>query len=173
MSCAMGDAPPASGRRRMIKKINPYRSSSYHCFAYSRERNPPTILNPSRGWIGIRLKTQSKTFIEIIVTRNAEMIGMPINETSKRRSKRRRMDAAIARRMFESGPAREIIAASFLEFRRLKGSNSTGFPQPKRNNRSIIKPIGSMCAMGLSVSRPCILGVGSPNLSAATACANS
>ena len=37
----------------------------------------------------------------------------------------------IATRKFERGPAKEIKAASRLGFFKLKGSNGTGFAQPK------------------------------------------
>ena len=38
----------------------------------------------------------------------------------------------------------------------------TGFAQPNPTRISMIKPIGSMCAIGLSVMRPMLRAVGSP-----------
>ncbi len=67
---------------------------------------------------------------------------------------------------FEAGPARAIRAASLLGLRRLKGSNMTGFPQPKPTKIRAMVPRGSRWALGLRVSLPWIEGVGSPKWSA-------
>lgn len=75
--------------------------------------------------------------------------------------------ARVARTRFEAGPARDIIAESRLGFSRLKGSNCTGLPQPKRTRKSIRVPRGSKCAKGFKVRRPWMRGVGSPRRSAA------
>ncbi|KKT82977.1 MAG: hypothetical protein UW80_C0025G0010 [Microgenomates group bacterium GW2011_GWC1_44_9] len=95
------------------------------------------------------------------------------------------MATAVARSRLLMGPAMEMMPASLLGFFRLKGSKGVGFPQPKTKlvpeilekmirlrGRSTV-PIGSMWAKGLRVSLPAARGVGSPNLSAAKACANS
>lgn len=82
-------------------------------------------------------------------------------------------EETIASKIFDKGPAKEMIAASRRGFSRLKGSNWTGFPQPKRKRRSIKVPRGSRCFKGFKVRRPWILGVGSPRRSAVSACANS
>ena len=76
-------------------------------------------------------------------------------------------------RMLLTGPASAIRAVSRRGWRRLNGSNSTGFPHPKPATRRRRVPRGSRCFAGLSVRRSCRRGVGSPSLSAIQACANS
>lgn len=75
-------------------------------------------------------------------------------------------------RKFVKGPASETKAISFLGSLKLKGSTGTGFAAPKttgdplnkriRGKRILI--IGSMWGIGLSVSLPRSLAVGSPSL---------
>ena len=77
---------------------------------------------------------------------------------------------------FISGPAKATIASplDMLTFLlNLVGFICTGFPHPNLVNNSIKKPIGSICFRGFNVTLPWFLGVSSPNLSAAKACANS
>ncbi len=82
-------------------------------------------------------------------------------------------DDTTAARIFAAGPASEMIAPSRRGFFRLYGSNWTGLPQPNRIRIRRIVPNGSRCARGLSVSLPCIRGVGSPRRSAVHAWENS
>ena len=57
--------------------------------------------------------------------------------------------ARIAIIRLEKGPAKEIIAASFLGCLRLKGSKGTGLPQPKPTRRKRSVPRGSRWERGL------------------------
>lgn len=76
---------------------------------------------------------------------------------------------------FISGPANDTIVSPFsLEtFEKLFGFICTGLPHPICANISKNIPTGSICFIGSNVSLPWFLGVGSPNLSAANAWANS
>lgn len=84
------------------------------------------------------------------------------------------MLATIAIRIFVNGPARATRARSFLPSRKLNGSTGTGFAAPKTigepekirssGRRTLIN--GSIWLLGLRVSLPESLAVGSPNLSA-------
>lgn len=78
-----------------------------------------------------------------------------------------------ARMMLVVGPAREIRAESRRGFSKLKGSNWTGFPQPKRKSTSMAVPRGDRWANGFRVRRPWERGVGSPRRSAVKAWAAS
>jgi hypothetical protein len=71
------------------------------------------------------------------------------------------------------GPAEAEMAMSLLGFLKFIGFIGTGFAYPKTNwpfvniisiNGINIVPIGSIWAIGFSVSLPIILAVGSPNL---------
>lgn len=176
----IGAVLPSIGNTSRIRKNIPYRSSSYHCCACSSGNMPPTILNPSKGWIGIRLNTARTTFKVMSEWSmfNTKKSSMPINGISATLSRIpsntcSRIALTVANRMLETGPATEISAASRLGLRRLYGSNGTGLPQPKRAMRIIIVPSGSRCANGFKVNRPMSRGVGSPSLSAVKAWANS
>lgn len=88
-----------------------------------------------------------------------------------------RIAEIIAKLRFDSGPAREMSAASRLGFLRLYGSNLTGLAQPKtigdfrkisRSGNKIV-PYKSICAKGFREILPMSLGVGSPSLSAVQA----
>ena len=80
-----------------------------------------------------------------------------------------------------SGPTRETIAISFRPSFKLNGSTGTGFAAPKttgeperikiRGRAMLIK--GSICFLGLRVSLPESLAVGSPRRSATKPCATS
>jgi hypothetical protein len=79
----------------------------------------------------------------------------------------------IARRIFVIGPAAAEIAISLLGSLKFMGFMGTGFAYPKTNwpfekinsiTGMIIVPIKSICTMGLSVSLPINLAVGSPSL---------
>src|SRR4030066_2202670 len=79
-----------------------------------------------------------------------------------------------AMRRFDNGPASDTHMTAAGERRDGRyGLIWTGLAQPKPTAISINEPIGSRCANGLSVRRPSVRGVGSPNLSAVQACANS
>ena len=88
--------------------------------------------------------------------------------------------AAIAKRMFDTGPARPTSAGSRRWLRRFRVTNGTGFAQPMIGapitasmSGKITVPKGSMCLIGLSVMRPSQRAVGSPSFSAAHPCADS
>ena len=86
------------------------------------------------------------------------------------------MQKIIANIKFIIGPAAETIASPFdidIVLLKFVGLICTGFPHPTLANSNINEPIGSKCAKGFKLSLPCNLGVSSPNLSAAKACANS
>ena len=75
---------------------------------------------------------------------------------------------------FDPGPAAATQIMSRLGWRRLPKFTGTGFAQPNMNGRrpssaaaarpgTSIVPIGSMCFIGFSVTRPSIQAVRSPN----------
>ena len=73
----------------------------------------------------------------------------------------------------ENGPAKATSNSSRSWFSKYLGLIITGLAQPIFTINNIMSPIGSIWAIGLSVSLPWILGVGSPNLVATRAWANS
>ncbi len=105
--------------------------------------------------MGIKLKMARETLRIIIGTRNKANKEFEITN-------RRTRDNAAARMRLEAGPARLIRAASLRGLLRLKGSNWTGLPQPKRVMSIIRVPRGSRWATGFRVSLPWERGVGSP-----------
>ena len=78
-----------------------------------------------------------------------------------------------AKTIFETGPARDVIAVPHFGFLKLYELIGTGLLHPNRKINSDKAPIGSICARGFSVSLPFTLGVKSPNLYAVYAWANS
>ncbi len=87
-----------------------------------------------------------------------------------------------ARMTFVIGPAAAEIAISLLGSLKFIGLIGTGFAYPKTNcppvktnniKGIIIVPIRSICAIGLSVSLPINLAVGSPSLFATKPCETS
>jgi hypothetical protein len=121
MRVLMGDVDPKIGRSRKRRNIIPYLSNEYQSFACCGDNIPPTILNPSRGWMGIKLNIASKTFIAISVRRKKSTIPRGVNETVM--SSLIIIEATVARIRFAAGPAREMRAASRRGFRKLNGSN--------------------------------------------------
>ena len=73
----------------------------------------------------------------------------------------------------ENGQAKATSNSSRSGFSKYLGLIITGLAQPIFTINNIMSPIGSIWAIGLSVSLPWILGVGSPNLVATRAWANS
>lgn len=125
--------------------------------------NPPTTFEPSSGGSGIRLK---KASIRLINTVKLSMIcGMlwwlmipcPIRNCCITPS-------INAKTIFAPGPASEIQIISRRGLLRYAGLTGTGLAQPKCTSSNASVPIGSRCESGLSVNRPALLAVGSPNL---------
>jgi len=56
-----GDEPKI-GNTRMSSMIYPNDSRLCHCRAISSGSNPSTTLNPSKGWMGMRLRMARETF---------------------------------------------------------------------------------------------------------------
>jgi len=89
------------------------------------------------------------------------------------------INAAInTRAIFVRGPASPVMAMSFFGSLKCIGFIGTGFAAPKitgepemsKSTGSAMLIIGSRWGMGLRVSRPITLAVGSPSLSATTPC---
>lgn len=131
------------------------------------------IFEPSSGGNGIELNTASKILIITIystTSRNDCVIYIEPKRIPNPKT------SAIKR--FDNGPAAATIAGPHFWFFRLYGLYGTGFAHPKinpvpekaRSAGIITEPKGSICGIGLSVSLPAILAVGSPNFSAAKPC---
>ena len=75
------------------------------------------------------------------------------------------MTTAISR--FASGPAAAVSAIPCFGSLKLRILTGTGLAQPKWNTASIMRPMMSICFMGLSVSLPARLAVSSPSMYAA------
>ncbi len=160
---------PKKGKSKNIRIIRPYwfRFSS-HSIAVSLGRRPKRIFEPSKGGTGIRLKIAKPTERIMVVRSRVGRIGTCITP-----GKRRRELKMPAKTRLLAGPAKEIKAVSRRGSLRLKGSMGTGLPQPIWKIKRAKVPIGSRWAIGFKVSRSLTRGVGSPNLSATQAWANS
>lgn len=143
-----------------------YLCNSAHCTANLLGKNPKTILLPSRGPSGIKLKNPNIKLYKIKKYKNTENTS-PIGKIFRIKAN------TIANNKFDIGPAKDIKAASLFGFFKLKGLKGTGLPQPNPMNNKSIVPIGSKWAFGLRVKRPISLAVLSPSLSATNACENS
>ena len=139
-----------------------------------------TILPPSKGGTGRRLNAAIKILKDILYCSIIERgiiifwlknVGDGEGEILWMRIKSNILAKAII--TFVAGPAAETKAESRLGFLKLWKFTGTGFAVPKinapfENIKSIIGtmivPMGSMCAIGFSVSLPIIFAVGSPNL---------
>jgi hypothetical protein len=124
-------------------------------------------LEPSRGGTGTKLNIASTIFIITIyieIWAKEGEIDPPPNRSTIPKTR------AIKR--FESGPAIEIRSSPHLLFLTLLGFHSIGRAHPKVNPAKeviigmINEPNRSRCFNGFKVSLPCILGVGSPKISA-------
>ena len=71
---------------------------------------------------------------------------------------------------FDTGPASAVSAMPFLGWLKFLVFTGQGFAQPKPTMSIEMKPIGSRCFTGLSVTLPKFLAVGSPSLYAIKAC---
>ncbi len=127
----------------------------------------------------MRLKTAREILIAI-KKENSGLISMfEFGKIFKRILKN--IEKTIAINILDKGPAREIIAISFLGCCRLYGSTGTGLAQPKRKGnlkmnkvRGIIMvPRISIWGIGFRVRRPMSLAVGSPRRSAIRPCITS
>jgi hypothetical protein len=143
-----------------------YLCNSAHCIARLLGKNPKTILLPSRGPSGIKLKNPNIKLYKIKKYKNTENTS-PMGKILKIKAN------STANNKFDTGPAKDIKAASLFGFFRLKGLKGTGLPHPNPINTRSNVPIGSKWAFGFRVKRPMSLAVLSPSLSATNACENS
>lgn len=131
-------------------------------------RIAPTILCPSRGGTGMRLKIANTRLIIAKVRRKVKKIEFTFGLKTK-------LISAVKRtiKMFEAGPAKETRAIPNFSLSKFLVLIGTGLLQPNRNRTMLSAPIGSICARGFRVSLPYALGVGSPSLYAIIPCAYS
>lgn len=105
---------------------------------------PTSILPPSNGWTGTRLKIANDTFNIINGTAKIAKTGFNLAMT----------ETISATNKFDAGPAKDITAESLRGFFRLYESNSTGFAHPNGitgapkalmtdKTNSIVVPTGS------------------------------
>ncbi len=119
--------------------------------------------DPSKGGIGIRLKTAKMRLSKIPICKidaaNGKILILRISARTT------------AIKIFVMGPEIPTQIMSFFGFLNLEKLTGTGFAQPKiigelvrkRNNGKIIVPNKSTCLMGLRVNRPRSFAVGSPS----------
>ena len=113
--------PPKTG-----KITRRSRNMPYLCIKISTSlaslggRSPTKILPPSRGWMGIRLKTARITLM--MINDGIKFINGASGEKGIIENLRT-IESRLARVMLLSGPARLIMAASRRGFSRLNGSN--------------------------------------------------
>lgn len=168
--------PPIGNTKR--KKIikNPIELRERYIFASFSGKIKAKIFEPSSGGIGTKLKNAKRRFTYTIVPniKPTKLLFLIIFK-GKLGNKKRQIKAKMsAINTFVKGPANETIAMSFRPSLRLNGSTGTGFAAPKitgeperikiRGRAILIK--GSMCFLGLRVSLPDNLAVGSPRRSA-------
>lgn len=111
--------PPKTGKIKKKRRITPnlFKKRSTPR-AFWGGRSPIRILPPSKGWIGIRLKTAK----EILRRMKGEIKGRKLNLKI--------IDKSVASIKLAPGPAKEMMAESLWGFLRLYGSNCTGLAQP-------------------------------------------
>ena len=148
----------------------------------ARGSRPVSTLPPSSGGTGIMLKTASSTFSITPIeqqtrSRHGPTRGRRPPDDDHRRPRRRRSrqeqvadrpggrdDREVAPRRSQVAPVRPAPASP---------SRSAASPSSIATSGNSTVPIQSMCASGLSVSRPSSRAVGSPSRSAVHACAAS
>ena len=138
-----------------------------------------SICEPSKGGIGIRLKTKSMAFSDTN-WKNSNHTFSVKGSTRLTIPKVKAETKAIAK--FEKGPAKVIRISSLLLVFEFGNETWTGFPQPIIEKPGLAKiinigmsivPQRSIWDLGSRVTLPCCLGSGSPNLSATHAWAHS
>jgi hypothetical protein len=121
------------------------------------------IREPSSGGIGRRLNSARVMFkVRLISRKRPQMPAAPELSAPLRTRSTSRKALSIARMTFTTGPAMPTIAAPKRALRSLFGANGTGLPQPNPTMTSMKVPTGSRWDLGLRVSRPASLAVGSP-----------
>lgn len=127
-----------------------------------------TILCPSNGGIGIRLKTANAMFIVA-----NEYSKNTMREGVVSGSKLFTIPVRNAKDRFERGPANATSAVCSSLFSKLYSLMGTGLLHPNLKRIINTAPMGSICLRGLSVNLPSAFAVGSPSLNAVYACAYS
>lgn len=116
-------------------------------------------LDPSKGGIGIKLKTAKPMFIIMKYFKKLISImtatALECEKTKTNLIILHKSMLTIANIKFEAGPAKLTNAMSRLGLENLLMLTGTGFAQPYPNKRRNTKPIKSKCFMKFSVSRPC------------------
>ena len=123
---------PGRKKRRPRMIMGPKRSNLYISVAISSGRIPARTFDPSRGGIGRRLKTARLTFRITALVKIWIKVDSMVSFKTTRGERRIRKAKKTAMRMFVAGPARAVMAVSFLMSRKLKGSMGTGLAPPKR-----------------------------------------
>jgi len=118
---------------------------------------------PSRGGMGIRLKTKSEAFTAAPFRTRVRAHSGP--EESAFMPRRQRKE----RRRFEKGPARAMRTEYSARRFRFAGLYITGLAQPNPNTSTMMSPKGSTCLRGFRVSLPRRFGVSSPRATAMAA----
>lgn len=155
--------------RKMTIKI-PNRSRERRKSAIFLGKTAASTRPPSKGGIGIRLKTAKTTLISEILAKKTKTSGEGVRLTAILAISPK----ITAKIRFEAGPAKPISPISFLGFLRLKGSIGTGLAAPIMIGEPVVRRIsgrrmlvtGSIWGIGFKVNRPESLAVGSPNFSA-------
>lgn len=173
-------APP---NKRIIIKNVPYRSIWSQNLSASPRKKAKTILDPSNGGIGIKLKKAKSTLTKIIILKRMYTL-YKIGSAAIGKKAAISLDIrpnTMATKKFEAGPAKAINAPSLFGSFRLYGLKGTGFAQPNINglfvaiksNGTRNEPKNSKCFIGFKVSRPISLAVLSPSLYAISPCETS
>ncbi len=141
---------------RIIKpkriKVPFFCNQSPNLYAFGGKRAKRTF-DPSKGGIGIKLKTAK---IKFISTRAENNVTIPLSGeiVPKEANTLSTMPKISTMIRLEAGPARPIHTAPLLGCFRYVGLNCTGFPQPKPAKSKKSVPIKSRCRKGLRDRRP-------------------
>jgi len=111
MRLMMGELPVTGRMRRRRIKVPYLALKSCHSNERSRGSKPATILAPSNGWTGTRLKIAKPT-LRAMTGKKMEIRFVPGNNLMMRLMMK-------ARIRLLAGPAREMIAPSVVGFFRL------------------------------------------------------
>lgn len=163
-----GPKPPNINK---IMSINGAILSKFrYCALYLFGIKNASIREPSRGGKGSKLKNARLRFINMKscdALHNIEKKSMFCeSEVAKKAMNFKERPPMNAKNKLEIGPASATVNIALLGNLKFLGSTTTGFAQPKFVKKSIMAPIGSRCLIGLRVSLPIRLGVGSPRKSA-------
>ena len=130
-------------------------------------------LKPSSGYIGKILKTSKTKFVWNKYKVKYTNIWAKIEVDWILQHNKNSGYAINAKIKFDKIPEMLTSNVSLLIFLKLNALIGTGLAQPNPNTKKLIKPILSKWAIGLKVNLPADFGVGSPNLYAVKAWANS